>query len=67
MRNFSVISWWEQVAWWGNDVRFVLDQHVELDFWSASLLRQQDRHPLNTLILFRANKSLLSYFLVLRA
>ena len=24
-----------------DDVRFVLDEHVELDFYSASLLKQQ--------------------------
>ena len=32
--------------WDDDEVRFVLDQHAELDFYSASLLKQQsaDRH-----------------------
>jgi hypothetical protein len=40
---FSAISWREQVNFqWDNDeVRFVLDQHAELDFYSASSLKQQ--------------------------
>ena len=46
--NFSAISWREQVNFqWDNDeVHFVLDQHAELDFYSASSLKQQstDRH-----------------------
>jgi hypothetical protein len=45
-------------------VRFVLDQHAELDFYSASSLKQQSagRHvaPLGHIILIRrANQSLL--------
>jgi hypothetical protein len=42
--NFSAISWWEQVIFqWDDDdeVHFVLDQHAELDFISASSLKQQ--------------------------
>jgi hypothetical protein len=37
--NFSAISWREQVnfQWDDNDVRFVLDQHAELDFFSANM------------------------------
>ena len=46
------------------EIRFVLDQHAELDFYSGSSLKQQsmDRHvaPLGHIILgFRANQSLL--------
>jgi hypothetical protein len=49
MSNFSAISWQEQVTFWwdyDDDVRFVLDQHADLDFYSASWLEQQpvDRH-----------------------
>ena len=40
---------------WDDEVRFVLDQHAELDFYSASSLKQQsaDRHvaPLGHIIL----------------
>jgi hypothetical protein len=53
--NFSAITWREQVnfQWDDDDVRFVLDQHAELDFYSASLLKQQsaDRHVAPILIL----------------
>jgi hypothetical protein len=40
---FSAISWQEQVnfQWDDDEVRFVLDQHAELDFFSASSLKQQ--------------------------
>jgi hypothetical protein len=40
---FSAIQWGEQVnfQWDDDEVRFVLDQHVELDFYSASSLKQQ--------------------------
>ena len=39
----SAISWREQVnfQWKDDEIRFVLDQHVELDFYSASSLNQQ--------------------------
>jgi predicted alpha/beta hydrolase len=57
--NFSAISWREQVNFqWDDDDdegRFVLDQHAELDFYSASSLKQQStsRHvaPLGHIIL----------------
>ena len=54
---FSYVSWQEQVnfQWDDDEVRFVLDQHVELDFYIASSLKQQsaDRHvaPLGHIIL----------------
>ena len=54
---FSAISWREQVnfQWDDDEVRFVLDQHAELDFNSASSLKQQPagRHvaPLGHIIL----------------
>ena len=43
MSNFSAISWQEQVYFQRDDdeVCFVLDQHAELDFHSASSLKQQ--------------------------
>jgi len=39
--NCSAISWQEQVHFQRDDdeVRFVLDQHAELDFYSASSLK----------------------------
>ena len=55
--NVSAISWREQVNFHRDDdeVRFVLDQHAEFDFYSASSLKQQsaDRHvtPLGHIIL----------------
>ena len=61
LSNFSAIPWWEQVNFqWEEDddddeVHFVLDQHAELDFCSASSLKQQSvcRHvsPLRHIIL----------------
>ena len=48
IQNFSAISWQEQVnfQWDDDEVHFVLDQHAELDFYSAKSLKQQsaDRH-----------------------
>ena len=41
MSNFSAISWREQVAFIEMMVMSVLDQHAELDFYSASSLKQQ--------------------------
>jgi len=40
---FSAISWQEQVTSGSDDddVSFVIDQHAELDFSSASSLKQQ--------------------------
>ena len=37
------MSWWEQVnfQWDDDEVRFVLDQHAELDFNSVNSLKQQ--------------------------
>ena len=54
----SAISWLEQFNFQWNDVEvhFVLDQHAELDFYSANSLKQQSA---DTLSRFRANKSLL--------
>ena len=58
--NFSALSWREQVNFQLNDdeVRFVLDQDTELDFFSASLLKQQsaDGHvcPLRKIILIQS-------------
>jgi hypothetical protein len=55
--NFSAILWWEQVnfQWDDDEVCFVLDQHAELDFYSASSLKRQSegRHvaPLGHIIL----------------
>ena len=54
--NFSGISWREQVNFQCDDeVHFVLAQHTELDFCSASSLKQQSaaRHvaPLGHIIL----------------
>ena len=46
--TFSAISWREQVnfQWDDDEVHFVLDQYADLDFYSASSLKQQsaDRH-----------------------
>ena len=46
MINFSVISWQEQVIFWW-DVRFVLDQHSELDFNSARSLKRSAGRQVN--------------------
>jgi len=37
----STISWREQVnyQWDDDEIRFVLDQHAELDFYNASSLK----------------------------
>ena len=57
MKDFSTISWREQVNFQRDDdeVSFVLDQHTELDFYSASSPKQQStgRHaaPLGHIIL----------------
>jgi len=41
MSNFSATSWRDKIRYWGDDdVRFVLDQHAELDFYSANSLIQ---------------------------
>jgi len=53
IQQFSAILWREQVN--EDEVRFVLDQHSELDLYSASSLKQQSagRHvtPLGLIIL----------------
>ena len=55
--NFPAISWREQVnfQWDGDEIRFVLVQHAELDVHSVSSLKQHsaDRHvaPLGHVIL----------------
>jgi hypothetical protein len=55
-QQFSAISWQEQVnfQWDDDEVHFILDQHVELDFYIACSLKQQsaDRHvaPLGHII-----------------
>ena len=73
LSNFSLaISWREQVnfQWDDDEVRFVLDQHAELDVHSASSLKQQsaDRHvaPLGHIILI-PSQPVGSYSLMLRA
>jgi hypothetical protein len=51
----SVVARTSYFQWNDGDVRFVLDQHAELDFFSASTLKQQSagRHiaPLGHIIL----------------
>ena len=45
IQQFFSYIWWEQVNFqWDDDdeIRFVLDQHAELEFYSASSLKQ---HP----------------------
>ena len=73
LSNVSLaISWREQVnfQWDDDEVRFVLDQHAELDVHSASSLKQQsaDRHvaPLGHIILI-PSQPVGSYSLMLRA
>ena len=44
IQHFSAISWREQVNFQSDDVdevRFILEEHAELDFYSASSLKQQ--------------------------
>jgi hypothetical protein len=56
------MSWREQVnfQWDDDEVPFVLDQHAELDFYSASSLKQQSagRHvaPLGHIILIPSHR-----------
>ena len=63
--NISAMSWREQVnfQWDDDEVRFVLDQHAEYDFYIASSLKQQSRVDMSlhtdTLFWFGANQSLL--------
>jgi hypothetical protein len=57
LQLFSAILWREQAnfQWDDDEVRFALDLHAELDFYSASSLKQQSagRHvaPLGHIIL----------------
>jgi hypothetical protein len=49
--------------WYDDEIRFPLDQHTELDFYSASRLKQQSagRYVIpnpDTLIWFKANQCL---------
>jgi hypothetical protein len=66
LSNFSAISWREQVnfQWDDDEICFVLDQRAELDFYSASSLKQQSagRHvaPFGHIILRNENKLNLS-------
>ena len=71
IQQFSAISWREQINFQRDDdeVRFKLDQHAEMDFYSASSLKQQSvgRHvaPLEHSILIPT--SLFSFSLMLCA
>ena len=71
--NFSAISWREQVNFQRDDdeVRSVLDQHAEMDFYSASSLKQQyvGRHvaPLAHIIMIPSQPRLCSLSLMLCA
>jgi hypothetical protein len=70
--NNSFISLREQVNFQWNDdgIRFVLDQHAELDFYSASSLKQQSagRHvaPLGRIFLISSQPVFVSFFVMLR-
>jgi hypothetical protein len=66
------ISLREQVnfQWDDCEVRFVLDQHIVLDFYSASSLKQQSagKHvaPLGYIVLIPGQPVFFSFFLMLR-
>jgi hypothetical protein len=71
MSNFSAMSCIERTiysTWDDYDIRFVLDQHTELDFYYASSLKQQptDRHvaPLRSNILVEKQQILILWSLV---
>jgi len=70
--NFSAISLREEVnfQWDDDEVRFVLDQHIELDFYSASSLKQQSagKHvaPFGHIFLIPSQPIFVSFFLMLR-
>ena len=58
--NFSAISWREQVNFqWDDEIRFVLDQHADFDFYSDNSPREDMSLHSVTLFWFRANQSLL--------
>ena len=72
--NFSDISWREPVnfQWDEYEFHFVLDQHAEFDFYSASSLKQQsmDRYvaPLGHIILIQSHLcSICSFSFLLHA
>ena len=59
----QVTFWWDD----DDDARFVLNQHVELNFYNAISLKQVDMSlHLDTLFWFQANQSFVNS-LVLRA
>jgi len=65
--QFSAIWWQEQVTFlYDDDVCFVLDQHTELAFYSASSLKQQSsgRHVdhLNILFYYSKERSIYLWF-----
>jgi hypothetical protein len=70
IHQFFVTSWREQVnfQWVDDEVRFVLDQHPELYFYSASSLKQQSagRHvaPLEHIILIPSQPVFHSFSLI---
>ena len=75
LRQFSIfvaMSLREQInfQWDDEEVCFVLDQNVELDFYSASWLKQQSvgRHvaPLGHIFLIPSQAVFVSFFLMLR-
>jgi hypothetical protein len=62
--NFSATSWWEQVnfQWDDDEIRFVLDQHAELDFYRKNLLISANpclnsKHILASMIYFDSDMS----------
>ena len=61
MSNFSAISWREQVTFWwdDDDVFIVLDQHAELDFYSASSLNNSPLLQSDTFFLILTSRLLL--------
>jgi hypothetical protein len=67
MRIFSAILWQKQMTF--EDILFVLEQHAELDFYSANSLKQQSAvghvTPLRHIILIAMTTSLCSHSLML--
>ena len=66
----SATSWWEPVAFrWivDDDVRFVLDQHMKMDLYSTSSLKEQSEGRYCALIGHSEPNIICSYSLVLRA
>jgi hypothetical protein len=51
--SYINLSWQEQVnfQWDDDDIRCALDQHTELDFYSASSLKQQSAFVLHLTLL----------------